>query len=122
MLELPCFVKMLRILLYLAKALGNAGHRLHLHTCAGVLLPSLSEDLLHGEAPGVGTAELLPGSSQGPLVWCSTAWTMPSPTISFDKGRKLRELGHYHCAHSIEAEPEEGITWQSQAQNSYLLP
>lgn len=70
----------------------------------------------------MGTAELLPGSSEVTLVWCSIAWTMPSPTISFNNGGKLRELGHYHCAHSIEAEPEEGNKWQSQAQNSYLLP
>lgn len=46
-LSLPCFVKMLCILLYLSKALGNVGHQLHLHTCTGVLLPSLRGNLLH---------------------------------------------------------------------------
>lgn len=68
----PCFVKMLCILLFLAKALGNLGPQLCLHMHPGALLPSLTEDLLlYCEAPGVGTAELvvtLPRSCEATLV------------------------------------------------------
>lgn len=68
----PCFVKMLCILLFLAKALGNLGPPLCLHMHPGALLPSLREDLLlYWEAPGMGTVELvvtLPRSCEATLV------------------------------------------------------
>lgn len=68
----PCFVKMLCILLFLAKALGNLGPLLRMHMHPGALLPSLREDLLlYREAPGVGTAELvvtLPRACEATLV------------------------------------------------------
>lgn len=68
----PCFVKMLCILLFLTKALGNLGPLLCLHMHPGALLLSLREDfLLYWEAPGVGTAELvvtLPRSCEATLV------------------------------------------------------
>lgn len=68
----PCFVKMLCILLFLPKALGNLGPQLCLHIHHGALLPSLREDLLlYREAPGMGAAELgvtLPRSCEATLV------------------------------------------------------
>ena len=86
-------------ILFLAKVLGNLRHQLvSAHVQGNSASLSLREDVpLQWEAPGVGAAEPLVTLVQvieATLVWCSTAWTMLSPTICFDKGEKpVRELG-----------------------------